>query len=107
MSLRWILLTALTAFAVTLALVLGLRLSSDALALLLGVAVGIALSLPAQYFLFRLASRSANTPPVLTPTQTTTPTLPISPPNISLPMPRQFIFTEDEATPVPTAVTLD
>lgn len=101
MSPRWLLFSTLTAFSVTIAIIIGQRLSSDALAILLGVAIGVAVSLPSQYFLFRLATRlPLSTPTILHPP-------PASPANSPLPLPRQFKFIDSESDKVLIARVID
>jgi hypothetical protein len=107
MSIRWILCAVLTAFSVTLALVLGQRLSSDALALVLGVTIGVTVTLPSQYFLFRLAHRTAVASPNPIHSQTARPILPVATSGLSVPPQRHFTFIGDETTEMLTALTID
>jgi len=94
MLLRWSLGAALTAFAVTLGLMVGQHLSSDALVLLLGIAIGCGVSWPGYYWLFRLANRSASAP---SPVQMLYPPVRPEPPLPKpLPAPRKFLFLEEE-----------
>ena len=63
MNLRLTFLIAFAGFAVTLAIIIGRRLSSEALAMLLGVMVGVTASLPGSFLLFRIASRARTSDP--------------------------------------------
>ena len=93
MSGRWSLGAALTAFAMTLALLAGQHLSSEALILLLGVAIGCGASWPGYYWLFRLASRP-NPSPIQMLYPPPRPNPQIAKP---LPPPRKFLFLEEES----------
>jgi len=80
MTLRWIFLTAVAAFAITAAIIIGQRLNGEALAMLMGVVVGVVASLPGHYFLYRVANRTQAPPPA--------PALPTHTPlSITLPQP--------------------
>lgn len=81
----------LTAFAVTLAILLGQRLSTDALAVLFGLAIGIAAGLPGQVMLFALMRQARTPPPASEPAA-----LPRPAPRQALPVPRSFIIVGDE-----------
>lgn len=65
MKARVIILLALIAFGVTLAIVVGQRLSSEAMAVLLGVIAGVAASIPTSLIVVWLATR-AYAPPART-----------------------------------------
>lgn len=89
---RWILLTPLTAFGITLALLVGQRLSTDALAVVLGIAIGIAAGMPGQWLMFKLLQRCH------APLQPSHPsTLHISTPP-TLPGLRSFVVVGEEAS---------
>lgn len=91
MVMRWTLLTPLTAFAITLAILLGQRLSTDALAVLLGIAIGIAAGLPGQWLMFKLLGQ--NHAPVQ-PSHPSTSYISTPP---TLPVPRSFVVVGEEA----------
>ena len=63
MNSRILSLVALTAFGITLAIVIGQRLSSEAMAVLLGVVVGVAASMPALLVAMWFFTRKKETPP--------------------------------------------
>jgi hypothetical protein len=65
MNARHMLFIALVAFGITLAILIGLRLSTEALAILLGVVIGVAASLPSTLILAWTIQRQ---PPATTPT---------------------------------------
>ena len=56
-----------SAFAVTLAVVIGLRLSTEAMAVIAGVVAGVAASIPASLIVIWLATRNAVTGPAREP----------------------------------------
>lgn len=91
MNSRW-LIVPLTAFAITLAVFVGLKLSGESLALLTGVGLGGLASLPGYAILFRLANRKPSQSDALMPpapptrVEAVSPLLPASPP-----APRRFI----------------
>jgi hypothetical protein len=95
---RWILILPLVAFAVTLAVLIGQRLSTDALAILLGVAIGVAAGLPGQWLLYRRTPTSPAPLPACPPSSLR---LPASP---ALPVPRSFVVVGEEAAELPSPI---
>jgi len=100
MNARHILLLALSAFGITLAILIGLRLSTEALAILLGVLIGVAASLPSTLILaWAIHRQPPTTAPAPAPTITILPSplaTPTLPPVLQLsshpaPAKRQFI----------------
>lgn len=90
-AMRWTLLTSLTAFAITLAIIIGQRLSADALAVILGIAIGVAASLPGQLLFFKLIRLN---PAPVQPSPPSTLHIPTSPAH---PVLRNFVVIGDEA----------
>ena len=107
MNSRILSLVALTAFGITLAIVIGQRLSSEAMAVLLGVVVGVAASMPALLAAMWFFTRKKETPPSAPPEPqiifVTSPASPAqlpAPPNAAtLPAPlpaREFVVIGDD-----------
>lgn len=67
MRARYLILLPLMAFAITLGIVIGERLSREAMIVILGVVAGIATSIPTSLFTVWMVARRAG-PPTVTPT---------------------------------------
>ena len=104
MTVRHILLIALTAFRIALAILIGLRLSTEALAILLGVLIGVAASLPSTLILAWMLNRPHPAPPpaptITVLPSTVTPPLPSTSSLSSLPaLPKRQFVVIGEAEP--------
>jgi hypothetical protein len=106
MNWRFTFLFALTVFAITLAVIIGGRLSSETVSILLGVVIGVAASLPANLIIVWAIKRNQQPPPeprimIVPPTANATPqpSLPAGPETWNAPRPapapdarpRQFV----------------
>ncbi len=96
MTLRWLTLTCVAAFAITLALLLGQKLSNETWAMLVGIIIGMIASWPGYVVLFRLAnpphphpSLPSNPIPQPLPPRAETPLPPAS-------LPRRFVVIGGE-----------
>lgn len=112
MSGRWIFLLILIAFAIALAVVIGNRMSAEAMAVVIGVTCGVAASIPMSAVILMLTGRRERTtetrnyqkesyPPVvvISPGQERQryPSLPYYTPSMAdVPAPRQFNVIGDE-----------
>lgn len=118
MNLRRTFLIALTVFAVTLAIVIGKRLSGEALAMLLGVVMGVSASLPGSFLLFQIASRAHTSTPATPATssprvlvvQTPAPSSRVEaathPTPVTLPSPRQFVVIGEDMIEVESSSSI-
>ncbi|MBI5714082.1 MAG: DUF1418 family protein [Chloroflexi bacterium] len=70
MKFRFIFLLALTAFAISMGITIGQRLSSEAMAMMMGFIVGVAASLPTCYAMVWALTRNLTAPPAPPPPET-------------------------------------
>ena len=91
---RYVLLIAFTAFGITLAIIIGLRLSQEALAVLIGAAIGVAATLPSTLLLVWLVNRPQPIapPPSITIIPPPTSIPPTAAPTLPAPAKRQFVI---------------
>lgn len=95
MKVRWIISLSLTAFAVALAVVVGERLTSEAMAVIVGVIAGVAASIPTSLIVVWVATR--NLPERPTPVEARR-----DPGAGPAPEPRVVVVAAPQAAPQPT-----